>query len=66
MAQTVYLAAVAVIFAALVLAGVFDAGLAAANCQTISDWLRLHPLYYWIPVGVTLAFLCALTVHLFV
>ena len=56
-------AAVALVIIVVLIA---DAWLKATGHTTISQWLRLHPREFWVPLFVILALLAELIVHLFI
>jgi hypothetical protein len=54
-----------VILIAVLLAGVDDFTLWFLGRETLSAFLRKEPLWFWIPVGITLLFLAGLALHLY-
>ncbi len=51
--------------AVIVLTLCLDLTLYLTGRKTISQWLRLHPLWYWTPALLMLVFMAVLAVHLF-
>lgn len=52
------------IFVALALALAADAVIYCRGGETVSEWLREHPRWFWLPAGIVVAFVYALGFHL--
>lgn len=65
-AGLIYRLALWMILTVLLVAGGIDGLLAATHAETISDWLRGHPHWFWIPAALMGLFLVGLGLHLFV
>jgi hypothetical protein len=64
-AVLVYVSALCAIASAIITGGFCDLMLFLGGEQTISSWLRLHPLWFVFPAGLMLIFIIGLTFHLF-
>ncbi len=65
MAATVYIFSLASLAAVVVFAGAMDAMMTVAGMQTITDFLRNFPAWFWIPCAVTVIFWLILALHLY-
>jgi hypothetical protein len=64
MAGLVYTAILAMIVGLFILGGLVDAALWVSGRETISQWLRKHPDWFWWPCYLALLFLAGLAMHL--
>ncbi len=65
-AESIYISALFAILAVIAWGGAVDLTLYLRSELTLSAWLRLHPLWFLVPLSATLIFLAVLTLHLFV
>ena len=66
MAGTLYFYVLVCLAAVLLAGGMADFLLWLDGDQTISGWLRKHPLLFWLPATMIYVFLGLLALHLFV
>jgi uncharacterized membrane protein YbhN (UPF0104 family) len=64
-AMIVLLSTYAVILLAILTAGGIDFGLWVRGEETISQFLRANPRWFWLPIAVTVLFWIGLGIHLF-
>lgn len=64
MAQIIWMACVALLLAMILLCGVADLWLFFERRETISDFLRRNPDWFWLPVLIGLAAAIWLAIHL--
>ena len=64
MQSLIYWLAVSVLVHVLVMVWLVDRELIVSGQPTISDWLRLNPLAFWIPVAAGVVFAVGLWLHL--
>jgi hypothetical protein len=65
MNRDIYITALAIIAAVLAFGGIADLCLYLLGAPTISEWLRVDPLWFLIPTGLMVLFLVGLAIHLF-
>ena len=64
MAPIVYFSSIAAIALILLIGAIFDLALWITRVETISDWLRAHPLWYIVPALMLVFFVAGLGIHL--
>lgn len=64
-APVIYVITLITVFSLIALAGIIDVAFVVTDHETISDWLRLNPRWFLIPLVITLTFLGFLSLHLF-
>ena len=64
MARDVVIALLCLVALAVLLAGAADVGLWLDGRETVTQWLRKNPEWYFIPLVVVAAFFAALGIHL--
>jgi len=65
MAPVVWYTALGVLALVVLAAGVTDVVLSEQGVETVSDWLRIHRAWYWVPAGTAVALIVLLGIHLF-
>jgi hypothetical protein len=61
-----YIGIVALMFGLFVLAVVVDMEIIAAGKESMTDWLRAHPVWFWVPAISVMVIIAGLIIHLFV
>lgn len=64
MAALVWITAVVIVALVFLFAGAADYVLSWDGMRTITNWLRQHPLWFYIPAGILILFLIVLGLHI--